>query len=109
MRAIATPASSGGSRRQRSSRGRRVQGRSRLRPAGLILLVGAALAIGVGCYGALRAVGSRALHRAERSEAEGRISLGNFDAISIAAAMPGSREDALDELQREMVFQFART
>ncbi|MCW5802153.1 MAG: hypothetical protein KIT31_07180 [Deltaproteobacteria bacterium] len=58
-------------------------------------------------YGALNIVGSNALKVAIKGELTD--SVGNLDAIAIAAAMPGSRDTALEVLERRVKTQLERS
>ena len=82
---------------------------TRPRPAGPAWTLVLVAVFGLTGYGALRLIGSQALDRAERSEDEVRRSLGNTDAVAIAAAMPGSRTRALETLGWQLTYRYERT
>ena len=73
-------------------------------PLELAPLLGALLVVGLGSYGTLRAIGSAELHRAERATGTARDgNLPAFGAGELAAALPGTRDRALDALERQLV------
>ncbi|MBA3458730.1 MAG: hypothetical protein H0T46_02130 [Deltaproteobacteria bacterium] len=87
-----------------------VKPQARPRPNGIAKTLLLAAVFGLVGYGALRLAGNRAMKAAYAHDVDRvRRSLGNSDAVAIAAAMPGSREKALEELSYKLERGFERT
>ncbi|MBL0219565.1 MAG: hypothetical protein IPQ07_37575 [Myxococcales bacterium] len=82
---------------------------ARPRPLGPISTAGLALCFALVGYGALRIVGSRALKHAKGEDRGVQRTLDNSDALSIAAAMPGSRDEALERIASRFRYDFVHT
>lgn len=83
---------------------------ARPKPMGLAKTLALVAVFGMVGYGALRFVGSRAMKKADDWDRDdAKVSLSNSDAVAIAAAMPGSRAEALEELSRQLERGFEKS